>query len=150
MGKPECRSYNCNFEDLKKEWQTLKEYRGTGYMWFSGTTMPVVLSEQPLPELPALHNEAGFPWEAYLYFKEQQVSVAIIFTTGTWVFTKVEWNGLPEDATGDYIKHTYITKKIPGKKKLFFKEYWQPAKDEECEGFVVLRPTWNAFVGFSE
>jgi CRISPR type III-associated protein (TIGR04423 family) len=35
-------------------------------------------------------------------------------------------------------------------RKLYFKQFWQPVNDEQCEGMQVLQPAELVFVGFND
>lgn len=141
-------------ESLKAFWQSLSQGRFTGYIIMSDRPMEYAFTTpSELPSWEKLHRPYNFIWEANLY-EENKRSISIQQFHETWQIVEIAWNGSPEKAKGEFIRHKYLMH-IPSEgkqieKTCIMQEAWHPVPDEFCENMEVLKPAWCAFVGFEK
>lgn len=114
-----------------------------GFYRLSNAEEPVILSAQPLPEFPA--DAVPFLFEAAFF--DGKVSMSVRQYNDCWLVNTVEWNETPSCAPengDDYLVYRQFDK--TRKRLLFHTQYLPVVKN----GFEVLMPAWNAFIGFEE
>ncbi|MBP5586644.1 MAG: hypothetical protein J6Y92_09865 [Lentisphaeria bacterium] len=115
----------------------------SGFYRLSNDEEPVMLSAQLLPEFSA--DAVPFLFEAAFF--DGKVSVSVRQYNDYWLVNTVEWNETPPGAPGsgdDYLVYRQFDK--TRKSLLFYTQYLPVVKN----GFEVLMPAWNAFIGFEE
>lgn len=144
-----CRTYYKESAELEKIWNELiaKANDWQGYVCLSGSPDIEEIAGQ-LPQFSEYNKNANFIFEANLYSKEKDFSVSIRQLDDKWLVVEIdkplEKNNADKES---FIEHKMISR-IDGKKMKFI-ESWQAEKDELCEGLDVLKPSWIAFVGFT-
>lgn len=117
-----------------------------GYLWWSDTTTPEVYQNQQLPEWPK-EKSNPFIIEGQLYDRSNNKSYSIRFVDGEYLVFSFDLEKLKEL---DCIEKKYLTNRIDGIPKLYFRAFWHPVEDELCEGMEVLKPAETVFVGFKK
>ena len=118
----------------------------TGYVWMSDNPIPKIL-ENEIYNFSEI-NTNPFIIEANLFAKNENISVNIKHIDGKYFISIIDLNNIPEFS--EIVKKNYLANSVlKPAEKLFFKECWQEIDDELCEKMKVLKPTWTAFVGFT-
>lgn len=123
----------------------LRKLRGhfDGFYRLSDAEAPVMLHDDPLPEIPA--RTLPFLFEAALF--DGRTSVSIRQYNDFWLFNRVDWDDAPPSkpqSGDDCIVYRQFTKSREG--MLFYTQYLPTEK----YGFKVLTPAWNVFIGFDK
>lgn len=115
-----------------------------GYLWWSDEDKPCVYKDELLTDLPA-GPANPFIIEGNLWDKVNQKSYSIRFVDGEYRVNAFDLNALDGN---ECIQKEYLPNRLEKIKKLCFKEFWLPEKDELCEGMEVLKPAMTVFTGF--
>ena len=126
---------------LLKNFAEIPAIAGEGYVWFSDSDKPLVLSNTE--ELKAKRLNP-FIVEAHFYSAQTQTSIGIFSDGNHPLISVVHW-----DRVGDtpLSEETFITHRL-NDKKIMMVQAWKPVPDELCEGMEVLSPAWRMFKGF--
>lgn len=116
-----------------------------GYLWWSNKEQPDVYKNERLGSFPP-NSLIPFIVEGSLYDPEKKVSYSIKFLEGEH---KVYRFDLKELAGKSHTSKSYLAG-FDGASRLFVRLYWLPCQDEFCNGFDVLKPAMQVFVGFNE
>lgn len=113
-----------------------------GYLWYSDNKEPQVLNNEVF-ELEIADNANPFVIEGQLF--DGQKSISIKYVDGKYYVNTYDL----EDLDGVKQEQMFFSHRM-GDRKLYFKQFWQPVNDEQCEGMQVLQPTELVFVGFND
>lgn len=120
-----------------------------GYLWLSDKKTPGEITGVTNLTHYEQNKKPANPFirEAYLYDKNEKLSVSIKHVPGRYLINCFDLAKLSEDVKTKekkFIAH----KDLPG--KLRFKEIWAAEKDENCENFDVLKKKATVFTGFAK
>ena len=119
----------------------IEKSKYVGYIWYSDQSKPDVKNGEDF-KLEIKDDVNPFIIEGQLY--DGKKSISIKFVDGKYLVK--EYN-LEELKGLDMIEQTFYAHRMDNK-KLKFKQYWRPQKDELCEDMGVLQPAELVFVGF--
>lgn len=111
-----------------------------GYLWYSDNKEPQVLNNEVF-ELEIADNTNPFVIEGQLF--DGQKSISIKYVDGKYYVNTYDL----DDLDGVKQEQMFFSHRM-GDRKLYFKQFWQPVNDEQCEGMQVLQPAELVFVGF--
>ena len=113
-----------------------------GYLWYSDKKNPQVLNNEVF-EFEIADNTNPFVIEGQLY--DGQKSISIKYVDGKYIVKTYDLHNLD----GEIQEQMFYSHRM-GDRKLYFKQYWRPMNDEQCEGMQVLQPAELVFVGFND
>jgi len=113
-----------------------------GYLWYSDNKEPQVLNNEVF-ELEIADNANPFVIEGQLF--DGQKSISIKYVDGKYYVNTYDL----DDLDGVKQEQMFFSHRM-GDRKLYFKQFWQPVNDEQCEGMQVLQPAELVFVGFND
>lgn len=113
-----------------------------GYLWYSDNKEPQVLNNEVF-ELEIANSTNPFIIEGQLYDGKKNISIK--YVGGKYLFNTYNL----DDIDGEMQKQIFYSHRMAGR-KLYFKQYWKPVNDEQCEGMQVLQPAELVFVGFND
>ena len=111
-----------------------------GYLWYSDNKEPQVLNNEVF-ELEIADNANPFVIEGQLF--DGQKSISIKYVDGKYYVNTYDL----DDLDGVKQEQMFFSHRMADR-KLYFKQFWQPVNDEQCEGMQVLQPAELVFVGF--
>ncbi len=121
----------------------------TGYLWYCDQHKPIVLLDDPLPEM---QDSSSWPFvqEGWLFDPNSQQSIHIFHHDDTQCYL---YNLATLRANTDIkiIRRLYYAHPRMSENEqliLQFDEIWSPQVDPLCEGMSVLRPAAMIFTGF--
>ncbi|MCB5249775.1 MAG: TIGR04423 family type III CRISPR-associated protein [Candidatus Cloacimonadales bacterium] len=117
-----------------------------GYVWLDNSSEPI------LDKHPAnIDMKDSFIVEAYLYAKNENISVSIKHLDGTDYISIFDLNKVdPSDYDSQYyIANDQISNINQDYKYLKYIRYWKSETDSNCANMSVKNLKWHAFAGFS-
>ena len=128
----------------------IPDYEYTGYSWISNNKEPqFILNKSDL--LPYQNKEkpsVPFILEAYLYCKNEDISISVRHVSGCYLIYQFMLKKLGENKD-NVVEKNYIAHKNLGE-MLCFKEIWLPEEDKFCEGMEILKKQIVVFTGFAK
>ena len=133
-------SQKVSAKDLPEE---LKKISGNvcGFYRLSNAEEPVMLHGESMPDI----SDRVVPFLFEAAFFNGMVSVGIRQYNDFWLVNRVEWNETPPrspQSGDDYLVYQQFAK--TREELLFYTQYLPVEKN----GFEILAPAWNAFIGF--
>lgn len=114
-----------------------------GYLWYSNASEPELrnkLAKEDFKNLP-------FIIEGAFWAEKEGISLNIKNIDGEYHLYQVTLKELPEDQT---TQQEYLAHKLDGKKIIKILQFWEEKKDANLEGMTTLKPSWQAFQGFTK
>lgn len=114
-----------------------------GYLWYSNASEPELrtkISKEDFTDLP-------FIIEGAFWAEQERVSLNIKNIDGEYHLFQVTLKNLPEDQT---TQKEFLAHKLGDKKKIKILQFWEEKEDAYLEGMTTLKPSWQAFQGFSK
>lgn len=112
-----------------------------GYLWYSDTSTPDIKTGE---EFGIEINEDANPFIIEGQLFDGKKSVSIKYVDGKYVVNTYDL----EKLDGVFQEREFHSYRM-GDRRLKFKQYWRPQKDELCEDMQVLQPAELVFVGFN-
>ena len=115
-----------------------------GYVWLSDAEKPIILPNSEFEFSKYTEQSNPFIIEALLFDKVNNKSIHIAHT-GKYHINEYDLKRYTDENLVDV---QYLPHRLKDINKVCFKQLWLPEKDENCNGFEVLKMKALIFTGF--
>ena len=115
-----------------------------GYIWWSNAEKPDVYRQDKELYLPSGVSNP-FIAEGYIIDKKTSTSYFISMQDGIYHVFRYNLKELEQYES----THRHWLASFNEADRICFREFWIPEEDPFCNGFEVLKPAMNVFVGFN-
>ena len=116
-----------------------------GYIWMSDSNSPFIINGT-IP-LDLIRKKNPFIVEGNLISADRTISITIRNAGNLNLIRLFEMNKLNGI---DFTANNYVAHRLDGYKHICFNQYWLPEPDPLCEGFEVLKPAFQVFMGLEK
>jgi len=113
-----------------------------GYLWMSDKNTPLII-DGTIP-YDQLRKNNPFIVEGNLISTDRTISITIRNAGNVNIIKLFDIKKLNEVS---FTENIYVVHRLDDYKHVCFNQYWLPEADPLCEGFEVLKPAFQVFMG---